>query len=210
MVQSTVPQPEFTISVIILAGGESRRLGRDKSLLELDGQPLIARTVHTLTALSDDLVVVTNNATRYQGLALPARYVPDEERGMGSLMGLYSGLKAIQHSHALAVACDMPFLNLPLLRYMLPLAQNYDVVIPKLGDFLEPLHALYGRACLPPMARLLAQGRRQILAFFPEVRTHYVAEAEIDRYDPLHLSFVNVNTPEEWARAQALLSGGSS
>ena len=116
MAQETVLQPKPTISVIILAGGQSTRLGRDKSLLELDGQPLIARTVHTLAPLSDDLVVVTNDVERYEGLALPVRYVPDKVRGMGSLMGLYSGLKAAQHSHVLAVACDMPFLNLPLLR----------------------------------------------------------------------------------------------
>jgi len=202
MIQETVVQPRPSISIIILAGGQSRRLGRDKSLLELDGQPLIARTVRTLVPLSDDLVVVTNHAARYENLALPVRYVPDKVRGLGSLMGLYSGLKAAHHGHALAVACDMPFLNLSLLRYMASLAQDHDVVIPRLGEFLEPLHALYGRTCLPVMARLLEEGRRQIIAFFPEVRARYVGEDEIDRYDPLRLSFVNVNTPQDWARVK--------
>jgi molybdopterin-guanine dinucleotide biosynthesis protein A len=155
--------------------------------------------------LSDDLVVVTNDADRYEPLTLPARLVPDEHRGIGSLMGIYSGLKVARHTHALVVACDMPFLSLPLLRYMVPLAPGQDVVIPRIGGFLEPLHAIYSRACLPAMARLLAEGRRQIIAFFDEVRVRYVEEAEVDQLDPDHLSFVNVNTPDDWERAQRLL-----
>ncbi len=81
-------------SVVVLAGGQSTRLGRDKSLPGRDGQPLVARTVTTLAALSDDLVVVTNDPERFEALALPVRFVPDEQRGVGALMGLYSGLKA--------------------------------------------------------------------------------------------------------------------
>ena len=193
------------ISVIVLAGGRSRRLGIDKSLLEIEGQPLISRTVRALESLSDDLIIVTNEPSRYGSLAVVARFVPDERRGMGSLMGIYSGLKVARYSHALAVACDMPFLSLPLLRFMASLADGQDVVIPRLDELLEPLHSVYGRVCLPFMAALLEQGRRKITAFFPEVRVRYVEEQEIDLFDPSHLSFVNVNTPEDWESAQKLL-----
>jgi molybdopterin-guanine dinucleotide biosynthesis protein A len=192
-------------SVLILAGGQSRRLGQDKSLLVLAGQPLLVRTVHRLAALSDDLVVVTNEPQRYERFALPARLIPDERRGVGSLMGIYSGLRAARHGHALAVACDMPFLNLPLLRYMLSLVDDYDVVIPHLDGLLEPLHAVYSKACLPHMGRLLDQGRRQIIAFFDRVRVRYVEGDELDRFDPQHRSFVNVNTTADWERVQSLL-----
>ena len=195
---------DAALSVIILAGGESRRLGIDKSLLEVEGQPLIARAVRKLAALSDDLIVVTNEPTRYEPLALAARFVPDERRGMGSLMGIYSGLKAARHTHALAVACDMPFLSLPLLRFLVPLAEGHEVVIPRLNGLVEPLHAIYGKACLPFMAMLLDQDRRKIIAFFPEVRVRYVEEQELDLFDPLRLSFVNVNTPEDWETVQKL------
>jgi molybdopterin-guanine dinucleotide biosynthesis protein A len=194
------------ISAVILAGGQSRRLGTDKSLLLVDGESLLSRTVHKVANLSDDLIVVTNNEGRYQSQELPVRLVHDERPGEGSLMGIYSGLKAACHSHALVVACDMPFLNLPLLHYICSLADNYDVVIPRLEGWLEPLHAVYSQACLPAMARLLDQGQRQIIAFFSEVRVHYVEQPEIDRFDPDHLSFLNVNTPEDWQRAQELLS----
>ncbi len=191
---------------MILAGGQSQRLGTDKSLLELNGQSLLARTVHKLTVLSDDVVVVTNRPESYEHLALEARFVPDEEPGAGALMGVYSGLKAVVHDSAIAVACDMPFLNIRLLRYMLPRSASYDVVVPRLGDFLEPLHAIYGKRCLPSMEALLAQGRKQIIAFFADVKVSYIEEEEIARFDPLRLSFLNVNLQADWQRAQELLA----
>jgi molybdopterin-guanine dinucleotide biosynthesis protein A len=203
-----VPSPlERPASVIILAGGRSQRLGRDKSLLLLAGQPLLARTVARLAPLSDDLIVVTNHADRYEPLGLPTRLIPDQRPGVGALMGIYSGLRAARHGLALAVACDMPFLSVSLLRYMLSLAPDYDVVIPRLDGFLEPLHAVYGRACLGPMETVLEAGRRQIIAFFDQVRVRYVEEEEVDRFDPQRLSFVNVNTPQDWAEVQARLEG---
>ena len=195
------------ISAVVLAGGESQRLGMDKALLELDGQTLLARTVYKVASLSDDVIVVTNNRDRYQHLGLDVRFVPDEQPGEGALMGLYSGLQAARHAAAFAVACDMPFLNVSLLRHMLAESTSYDVVVPRLeSDLLEPLHAIYSRRCLPLMARLLEQGRRRIFAFFADVRVRYIEEATIARFDPLHLSFVNVNTPADWQLAQDLIA----
>lgn len=191
-------------SGVVLAGGQSRRLGVEKSLLLLEGQPLLVRALDRLAEVSDDLIVVTNEPQRYEPLELAARLVPDERPGVGSLMGIYSGLKAARHAYALVVACDMPFLNLALLRHLLALAPGHDVVIPRRGEHVEPLHAVYGRACLPAMERVLARGRRQIIAFFDQVRVRYVARAEVERFDPQRLSFVNVNTPQDWERVQAL------
>lgn len=195
------------ISAVVLAGGESQRLGLDKALLELHGQTLLARTVGKVATLSDDVIVVTNNPVRYRHLGLEVRFVPDEQPGEGALMGLYSGLQAARHAAALAVACDMPFLNIRLLRYMLTESIGYDVVVPRLeNDLLEPLHAIYSKRCLPFIAKLLAQGRRRIFAFFADVRVRYVEEPTIARFDPLHLSFVNVNTPADWQLAQELIA----
>jgi molybdopterin-guanine dinucleotide biosynthesis protein A len=191
---------------VILAGGRSRRLGMDKSLLELDGQSLLARTVYKLTALSGDIIVVTNNPESYEHLALEARFVPDEQPGAGALMGVYSGLKAAVHDSALTVACDMPFLNVPLLHYQLLKRYGHDVVVPRLGNMLEPLHAVYSKRCLPFMAALLDQGRRQIIAFFGEVKVYHVDEHEIALCDPLHLSFLNVNSLSDWQLAQKVQS----
>jgi len=200
------PASRSAASAVVLAGGKSSRLGADKALLLLDGEPLIARTVQQLCALSDDLIIVTNSPERFEPLGLAARLVADERPGEGSLMGIYSGLKAARHPHALVVACDMPFLNAPLLDYMLSIMPTCDVVVPRVAGMLEPLHAVYGRSCLPWMARLLDEGERKIIAFFPYVKVRYVEEDEISRFDPLHLSFVNINTPQDWEQVQELLS----
>ena len=192
--------------MVILAGGQSRRLGTDKSLLEWGGKSLIARTVDKLSVLSDDIVVVTNKQQSYEHLTLGARFVPDEQPGAGALMGVYSGLKAALHGSALAVACDMPFLSLPLLRHMLARSAGHDVVVPRHGGFLEPLHAVYSKRCLSFMERLLEQGRKQIIAFFDHVKVDYVEADEIARFDPERLSFLNVNSPADWQLAQELLA----
>jgi len=194
-----------SVSVVILAGGQSRRLGQDKSLLLIDGQPLLGRIVDTVRTLSDDLVVVTNDPERYLSYELPVRMISDVRPGVGALMGLYSGLRAVRGEYALMVGCDMPFLNLPLLRFLISLAPGVDVVIPQIGDKVEPLHAVYSQACLAPMSRSLEQGCRQIISFFDEVRVRYVEQPEIDRFDPEHLSFLNINTPQDWERVQERL-----
>jgi molybdopterin-guanine dinucleotide biosynthesis protein A len=193
------------VSAIVLAGGESRRLGRDKCLLPVEGRTLLARTLALLANVTDDLLVVSNDPARAADLGLPVRLVADDQPGVGALMGLYSGLKVARHERALAIACDMPFLNLSLLHYLVSLSAGYDVVLPRLGAVAEPLHAVYGKGCLGPMERHLALGRRRIIAFFDEVRVRYVEEAEIDRYDPRRLSFLNINTPQDWQRVQSLL-----
>lgn len=207
MSNDSVAEPVVGASAVVLAGGQSRRLGVEKSLLLLDGQPLLMRALDKLAEVSDDLIVVTNEPQRYERLGLAARLVPDERPGVGSLMGIYSGLRAARHPHALVVGCDMPFLNLALLRHLLALAPDHDVVIPRLGEHVEPLHAVYGKSCLPAMERVLDRGRRQIVTFFDQVRVRYVTRAEIARFDPGHLSFVNVNTPQDWERVQALAAG---
>jgi molybdopterin-guanine dinucleotide biosynthesis protein A len=161
--------------------------------------------VRTLATLSDDVIVVANDPARYRALSLPARLLSDERPGQGSLMGIYSGLKAIRHAYAVVVGCDMPFLQPPLLSYLLSLAPGYDVVVPVLRNLLEPLHAVYARSCLPLMDRVLEDGRRQIVAFFPQARIRMVNEQEIDRFDPEHRSFINVNTPQDWEQVQGLL-----
>jgi molybdopterin-guanine dinucleotide biosynthesis protein A len=202
-------QPKASVSGIILAGGRSRRLGTDKAFLPLFGEPLVARIARTLAALSDDLIVVTNEPAKYAPLGLAARLVPDDRPGLGSLMGIYSGLKQARHPHALVVACDMPFLSPALLRYLAALADGYDVVIPEIDGLHEPLHAVYGIGCLEPMARLLAAAEHKILALFPQVRVRTVGRSEIEALDPEHRSFLNVNSPEDWERVQGMLNTGS-
>ena len=192
------------VSGVILAGGKSTRFGSNKALLRLASQPLIERTVEKLRKLSDDLILVTNEPATFAALRLAVRLVHDVEPDKGSLMGVYSGLQAARYPHALTVACDMPFLSVPLLRYMIPMAHGQDVVIPYLDGHLEPLHAIYSSTCLSAMESALKQGRRRIISFFDRVHVRHVNAREVDIFDPQRLSVLNVNTHADWALVQEL------
>jgi molybdopterin-guanine dinucleotide biosynthesis protein A len=198
-------------SAIVLAGGLSRRLGQDKRRLRLWGPEhptLLEHTVGLVARLCADVVVVLNDPEQWDGLA--GRHVPDVYHGGGSLGGLYSGLLAAKYDYALVVACDMPFLNADLIGAMLARPRHYDVLVPhslspgaaRNALDVEPLHAIYSKACLGPIRATLESGRRQIVAFFPEVRVAYIEPAEVLRYDPTGRSLLNVNTPEQMADAE--------
>lgn len=194
------------ISAMVLAGGKSRRLGFDKALLALrDGQSLLFSAVKTLGEVAAEVIVVANDASYCE--SIEARLVPDVYPGKGSLGGIYSGLLSSKYERSLVVACDMPFLNGKLLAYMVSLPRDYDVLIPRLGDVLEPLHAIYSKECLPHMRELLARDHLKIIDFFDRVRVRYVDAPEIDAFDPEHLSFFNVNTPEQLAVARSIIEG---
>ncbi len=196
----------LTLSGIVLAGGQSSRLDTDKSLINVNGQSLIEQIVAKLARLSDDVIIVTNSPEKYDHLK--ARLVGDIYPGKGSLGGIYSGLRATTNAYSLVVACDMPFLDLNLLRYMILLARGHDVVIPRVGGLPEPLHAIYSKSCLEPIDSLLARGGLKIVDFFSEVRVRYVEEDEVDIFDPQHLSFFNVNTPNDLEEMKKLARRG--
>lgn len=201
------------ISAMVLAGGKSSRLGIDKVRLTLrpkEGQAvdqtLLEGIVEKLLMISEEVIVVGHGEVVCDHLR--ARTVGDVYPGAGPLGGIYSGLQAVTFHHALVVACDMPFLNLDLLRYMINLPRDYDVLIPKWQGRLEPLHAIYSKNCLALIEGLLNRGDLKILHFFDLVRVHYVIAEELDRYDPDHLSFLNINTLDELKRAEAILLEG--
>jgi molybdopterin-guanine dinucleotide biosynthesis protein A len=194
------------IGCIVLAGGKGLRLGRDKALEIVDSQSLLQRVVTQLSSFSNEIIIVAA-----KGKSLPQffdnprfRIVADAYPGRGALVGLASGLAASRARYNLAVACDMPFLNQALLRYMLGLTDGFDLVIPRLDDMVEPLHAVYARNCLAPIERLLEQGNMRINALFELVKVRYVEADEVDRFDPRHLSFFNVNTRADLEKAQQL------
>ena len=190
------------ISSIVLAGGESSRLGRDKAFLEVKGQFLIESIIERLRQLSQEVIIVADETDRYE--ELESTVVSDVYPGKGALGGIYSGVKRASNSSSLVVACDMPFLNLSLLRYMQTLAVSYDVVIPRIGHLSEALHAIYAKDCLPFMEEQLQQGDLRIIHFFPHVRVRYVEQEEIEVFDPQHLSFFNINTEADLERAREI------
>jgi molybdopterin-guanine dinucleotide biosynthesis protein A len=193
------------VSAILLAGGKSSRLGTDKAKVKLDGESVMIQAIaEKLSGLSEDIVVSTNGR-RYEDITIPVRWAIDVRPGAGSLMGLYSGLLAAKHDYAIAVACDMPFINIELLKYMISLPRDYDALLPKIGEQTEQLHSIYSKNCLPKMEKYLNSGHLKITSFMDEIDVKYVDEDIINKYDPRHLSFFNVNTAKQLNEAQDIL-----
>ncbi len=188
-------QAQQLVSAIILAGGQSRRMGRDKALIDYQGRPIIAHVIDTLRALSDDMVVVSNRSDLYSSFG--ARVVPDYDPPCGPLGGMAVGLQAVRYPLTVVAACDMPFLNVKLLHWLIDLAEGYDAVVPQTGDEFEPLHAVYRRECYHPIIRRLERGERRVISFFADVRLRPVPEPEWRRLDPAGRSLVNLNTPDD-------------
>jgi molybdenum cofactor guanylyltransferase len=222
-------------SAVILAGGESRRMGRDKAFIDLDGVPLVMRVIERVAPLCTEMILVTNDPGAYAQFG--CRLVADVYPGKGSLGGIFSGLQAAREQYALAVACDMPFLNQELLGYLISLAPAFDVVIPRAREesgraprspdpaaplrekspravdrpiakeiSLHPMHAVYSRDCVPAMQTRLLQNDLRAIGFHDLVRVRVVEPSEVDRFDPRHLSFFNANTPEDLETARVILS----
>jgi molybdenum cofactor guanylyltransferase len=205
-------------SAIVLAGGKGSRLGQDKRYLRLSstGSQLV-ETIQRVSEVADDVVVaVARDPDEVkQELALTnarARVVQDVELNAGPLAGLCAALDVVEHDIALVVACDLPLLNVAVLRGLLGRPRDYDLLVPRRADgTLEMLHAVYRRACLDTLRECLAAGRLKLhravddlLAAGRVVR--FVDEDEIARDDPSLLTFFNVNTPADLDRARALLA----
>lgn len=194
----------MTVTGVIQAGGKSTRMGGEpKALMELAGRRIIERIVEVLGSVLPDLLIVTNTPDLYAFLGLPM--VPDVFPDHGSLGGIYTGLKATKGEAAFMVACDMPFLKPEVVRLVVSRAGEADVVIPKVGDQYETLHALYAKACLPHMEAVLQAKRFRVVGFFPQVKVLEIPEAEVARLADPAICFMNVNTPDELARARAVL-----
>jgi molybdopterin-guanine dinucleotide biosynthesis protein A len=192
------------VTGVVQAGGKSTRLGgQPKALIQLGGRSIVERVVAALTPVVDDLLVVTNTPELYAFLGLPM--VADVYPDHGSLGGIYSGLRAAGQI-AFTVACDMPFLHPEIVRLVVARAGEGDVVIPRVGEQLETMHAAYGKACLPPIEERLRAGRLKIVGFFDRVRVVEIGEAEVARFRDPAVAFMNVNTPDELERARALVA----
>ena len=198
----------MNISGIVLAGGKGLRLGRYKALVTLNGESLVQRVVSKLSFLNSDIIIVLAKGQQPPKLTgyPKLRIVTDAYTSKGPLVGIYTGLLASDSSYNLVVACDMPFLNRDLLRYMVKISAGFDMVIPRVGDMVEPLHAIYSKKCLKVIDRMLGEGSLKIDQLLSLVKVRYVEAREIDRFDPDHLSFFNINTEADLKKARGLIN----
>ena len=187
------------VTGVILAGGQSRRMGQNKALMQLGGERLIDRVLGAMRQVCSELLMVTNNPELYADLGVPM--VGDVYPDKGSLGGIYSGLYHASTPYSLVVACDMPFLRADILQYLLNQRSDYDVVMPDVLGEQQPLHAIYHRVCLEPIVRRLDANRLKIVGFLPDVRVRTVTEDELRPIDPDLRTFQNLNTPEDFNAA---------
>lgn len=193
-------------SSIALAGGKSQRLGRDKLRELVGGKPLIKRVIERLTELNSVIIIVAGAAQDVSFFPSGKRIkvVSDVYPGGGVLGGIYTGLVASESFYNLVVACDMPFLNTALLSYLIEAADGYDAVVPRLNGFIEPLHAVYAKSCLPFIEKEVQTGRRDIRCFFSCVKVRYIESEEVDRFDLERLSFFNINNENDLEKAREI------
>jgi molybdopterin-guanine dinucleotide biosynthesis protein A len=196
------------VTSIVLAGGKSLRLGKSKALEIAGGKSLIERVIQQLKQLSSHVLIATSREQSDLLVAIDAEILVDIYPNKGPLGGIYTGLMASQCSHNIVVACDMPFLNTELLRYMVELSRDFDAVVPRLSmGTLEPLHAIYSKACLDSIRTQLDSGQLRVDSFLSEVRVRYVERPECQRLDPQLLSFFNINYQSDLERAIVLATG---
>ncbi|MCP4423941.1 MAG: molybdenum cofactor guanylyltransferase [Chloroflexi bacterium] len=187
-----------SLTVAIMAGGKSSRMGVDKSFVPFEGRPMIETAIERVTGLGDELILIANKPNDYAHLGLPmfGDVYPDH----GPLGGIFTAVAHARHPHTLVVACDMPWLSRPLLDHMISLRETADIIVPRWTKFPEPLHAVYSKACLPPIEANLKAKRLKIVDFYGKMAIRFVDREEIERFDADGRSFANINTPQDLDR----------
>ncbi len=196
------------LTVAVLCGGRSRRMGQDKGLMPFLGQPLVQRVVERVRPISDEIILITNRPGAYRFLDLPMLrdILPDH----GPLGGAFTAATACRSVALALVACDMPFVNAAVLAHACQVlaAEGCDAVVPLTANGPEALHAVYRTAtCAPAMKAALDAGELKMADWLRRVRTRFITQEEITRFDPEGLAFVNVNTPEAFRAAEQRASG---
>ncbi len=183
--------------IAVLAGGKSRRMGTDKSFVLLNGKPLLKHVIERVSELQLPVILIANEIEKYTGFGLPI--FSDIIPNAGSLGGLYTALQqtSTERTRTLCVACDMPFLNPTLLRFLIDQSLEYDVVVPFVDGTAHGLHAVYSPSCLPMMKKQIESGDFTIQRLFPQVKTQFVGEEALRAVDPDLRSLLNLNTPTD-------------
>lgn len=194
------------LSIAIQAGGASRRMGQDKALVPFLGRTLLEYVLDQIAGFGSETLIITNRPEAYEKFGVQLR--SDVLPGLGALGGLYSAIHHAEHDRCLVLACDMPFVNRPLLRHMVSMAADHDAVVPRLepAEFAEPFRAVYRKTCLGPLRSALEAGERRVASALAGLDIRLLDRTEIERFDPGARSFFNINTPEDLEEARRLAS----
>ena len=184
----------------ILAGGASRRMGRNKALLPFRGKPLIRRQIDLLAPLFPEILISANDPAPYSPLGL--RVVPDLFAEPCSLSGIHALLKAATAPRVFVVACDLPFLSPSLIRKLLQVPGDFDVIVPESDEGLEPLHAIYSRTCIPAIEKAAGDSNWKVSGFYTGLWIDTVTVSDGEWLVEGRSPFTNANTPEDWSQTE--------
>jgi molybdopterin-guanine dinucleotide biosynthesis protein A len=178
------------VSLLILAGGDSRRMKKDKALLNVGGKPLIERVLAQLDSYFEDILVCVSKGQQFDFLSY--KIIEDREQNQGPLMGIMSGMTAAHNEACAVFACDIPDIDLALLERLIKGAENQDIAVPVWPDGkYEPLFAVYKKTVLPEIQKLLDSGIRTIIPLFDRCKTRKITIKDAQW-------FKNLNTPEDY------------
>jgi len=184
------------MNAVILVGGKSSRMGTNKAFLELKGKTFIELQIELLREMFDEISISANTPSEYEYLNLPI--FKDIYPGKGPLGGIYTSLINSSSLHTFMLACDMPFVGPELIKHLKDLTKEYDVVIPKSENGLEPLHAFYSKNCIEPIKRELDENNLRIRSFFPQVNVKIVELDSLASSDYFKNSIKNLNTMADY------------
>ncbi|MDD5057116.1 MAG: molybdenum cofactor guanylyltransferase [Sideroxydans sp.] len=185
-------------TALILAGGDSRRMGRDKAALVLDGATLLERVTATMQQIFPKVIV----SVRQPRSGVDVMQVCDEQDSIGPLAGLIAGMAQADTPWVFAVACDMPFVSHAVVKQLATLRDAHQAVVPMVGGYAQPLAAFYTNSALDAMRASLAAGDKSLRGVLKNLDVRYVSEDELREYDPQLRSFFDLDTPEDLAAAQ--------
>lgn len=188
-------------AAIILAGGKSSRMGQNKALVRVTEGGILEGIIRVLSPEFPEIIISANNDSF---ASLNIKTVTDIYKDRGPLGGIHSGLLAAGYDTGFFMACDMPFTDIGLVQYMIEAAPGYDAVVPKTGEYFQPLFAVYTKNCLQAIDRQLRRGHNKIISFFPEIRVRHIGFEEIIKFGDPEKLFFNVNTPNDLRIARAM------
>jgi len=188
------------MAAIILAGGKSSRMGyQDKAFLKIGRTSVIKRQLTLLKKYFKKIIVVTNSPSNYKRLR-GVTVVSDTIPGCAALGGIFSGLLSSPDNYNFILACDMPFINIPLVKYMYKNSSGYDLVIPRVNNRYEPLFGIYSKQCIRQIKPLLAKKIFKISKLFPRVKIREISKGEIAKFASPKEIFMNINTPDDLSK----------
>lgn len=179
----------------IIAGGKSGRFGSDKSLYSYEGKTLIQHVFSAISPVFNDVVIIANDSGKFSFLGLPV--IPDIIPGLGPIGGIYTAVQKLESERIFIFPCDMPFLNTEFIRYMTEIPDIYDIVVPEISGYYQPLHAIYSKNCITAIRRNIDAGDYRMSGFFEGYNIRAVGEDEIGFYDDPEKMFRNVNFRED-------------